>query len=278
MKENEIGVFLSSMAISDPLEAIEKARELGLDVVQIGALPDEFYNNEGIERLRRCLQENGLRASAVCAVYTGEDYSDMAAVAETVGLTNPEMLQERMAHTKRCADLADSLGAGIVTTHIGVMSEDTDSSGYKNLLDTVREIADYCGSRGLVFAMETGQETAEAMLQFIKDTGRNNVKVNFDPANMVLYGTGGPLEAVEVLRDHIAHVHVKDGLSPTQQGGLGTEVPLSQGEVNIREYIRKLADIGYSGPLVIEREAGNDRTGDIARGRKLLEKILSELP
>ncbi len=111
MKKNEIGVFLSSMAIPDPLEAVRKARELELDVVQIGALPDEFYQDDGTEKLRQCLQENGLRASAVCAVYTGEDYSNMAAVAKTVGLTNPEMLQERMAHTKRCADLADKLGA-----------------------------------------------------------------------------------------------------------------------------------------------------------------------
>ncbi len=278
MKDREIGVFLSSMAIPDPLEAIEKAKELGLDVVQIGALSDEFYHDEGMGKLRQCLQENGLRASAVCAVYTDEDYSNMEAVAETVGLTNPRMLQERVAHTKRCADLAGNLDAGIVTTHVGVMSEDTESSEYKGLLGIVREIADYCGSKGLVFAMETGQETAEAMLQFIEDTGRNNVKVNFDPANMVLYGTGGPLEAVEILKDHIAHVHVKDGLSPTAKGELGTEVPLSEGEVNIREYVRRLVDVGYEGPLVIEREAGNDRTGDIARGKKLLKEILSELP
>jgi sugar phosphate isomerase/epimerase len=105
------------------------------------------------------------------------------------------MLSKRIAHTKRCATLAAHLDARIVTTHIGVMPEDTNSKAYRNLLSTVREIADYCGSQGLTFAMETGQETAEAMLEFIKDSGRNNVKVNFDPANMVLYGTGGPLAA-----------------------------------------------------------------------------------
>ena len=274
MKKREIGVFLSSMAIPDPLESVKKAKELGLDVVQIGALPDEFYYSEGADQLRDCLQESGIRASAVCAVYGGESYVDMAAVAETVGLTNPVTLPERMAHTKRCAMLAVHLGAGIVTTHIGVMPEDANCKEYRDLLSTVREIADYCGSQGLIFAMETGQETAKAMLQFIKDTGRNNVKVNFDPANMILYGTGGPLEAVDVLRDYIAHAHVKDGLSPTEQGKLGTEVPLSKGEVNIREYVRKLLDIQYKGPLVMERESGDDRIGDIRRGKELLEEIL----
>ncbi len=277
MGKREIGVFLSSMAIQGPLESIKKAKELGLDVVQIGALPDEFYYSEGMDQLRDCLQENGISASAVCAVYEGENYADMAAVAETVGLTNPETLPERMAHTKRCAMLATRLKAGIVTTHIGVMPEDIGSKGYRDLLSTVREIADYCGNQGLIFAMETGQETAKAMLQFIKDTGRNNVKVNFDPANMILYGTGGPLEAVDVLKNYIAHAHVKDGLSPTERGKLGTEVPLSEGEVNIREYIQKLVKTGYKGPLVIEREAGDDRIGDIERGKKLLEEILAEL-
>jgi sugar phosphate isomerase/epimerase len=277
MKEREVGVFLSSMAIPDPLKAIEKARELGIRVVQIGALPAEFYESKGMERLRRCLRENGIDASAVCAVYEGESYADMASVAETVGLTNPETLPARIEHTKRCAVLAVHLGAGIVTTHIGVMPEDTGSKEYRDLVGTVREIADYCGRRGVTFAMETGQETAEAMLQFIGDVGRNNVKVNFDPANMILYGTGGPLEAVNALRNHIAHVHVKDGLSPTEQGKLGTEVPLSEGEVGIREYIRKLVQIGYKGPLIMEREAGDDRVGDIGRGKKLLEKILAEI-
>lgn len=278
MEKREIGVFLSSMAIPDPLKSIEKAHQLGLDVVQIGALPDKFYEEDGMEQLRLCLQENKIRASAVCAVYENENYADMAAVVETVGLTNPKTSPERMAHTKRCAILANHLGAGIVTTHIGVMPEETDSKGYRDLLTTVREIADFCGSNGLVFAMETGQETAEAMLQFIKDVGRNNVKVNFDPANMILYGTGGALEAVEVLRDHIVHVHVKDGLSPDENGKLGTEVLLSEGEVGIREYVRKLVEIGYKGPLVIEREAGNDRISDIKRGKELLEEILAEMP
>ncbi len=277
MKEREVGVFLSSMAIADPLKAIEKARELGIRVVQIGALPAAFYETGGMERLRVCLEENGIAASAVCAVYEGESYADMASVARTVGLTNPETLPERLEHTELCAILALHLGAGLVTTHIGVMPEDTDSRGYRDLMATVREIADYCGEQNLTFAMETGQETAEAMLQFIKDLGRNNVKINFDPANMILYGTGGPLQAVDVLKDHIVHVHVKDGLSPTEPGRLGTEVPLSEGEVGIRDYVRKLVEIGYRGPLIIEREAGEDRVGDIKRGKELLEEILREL-
>ncbi len=277
MKEREIGVFLSSMAIPDPLKAIEKARELGLKVVQIGELPAEFYGAEGREKLLRCLQENEINASAVCAVYEKESYADIAAVAATVGLTNPETLQERVEHTKRCAVLADHLGAKVVTTHVGVMAEDTKAKEYRDLVSVVRDIADYCGNKGLTFAMETGQETAEEMLQFIDAVGRNNLKINFDPANMVLYGTGGPLEAVNILKKHIAHIHVKDGLSPDEQGKLGTEVPLSQGEVGIREYIKTLVEIGYKGPLIIEREAGNDRIGDIKRGKELLEEILAEL-
>ena len=112
---------------------------MGLKVVQIGALPPEFYENAGMEKLNICLKGNGIDASAVCAVYEGENYADMEAVAKTVGLTNPETLPERMKHTKRCAILAVHLGARIVTTHIGVMPEATNSKGYRELVDIVRE-------------------------------------------------------------------------------------------------------------------------------------------
>jgi sugar phosphate isomerase/epimerase len=154
------------------------------------------------------------------------------------------------------------------------MPEDTQCEAYSRLADTVRVVADYCASREMSFAMETGQETAEAMLAFVHTVDRGNVGVNFDPANMVLYGTGGPVEAVGTLAQHVMHVHVKDGLYPVREGQLGAEVPLGEGKVGIERYIAKLKAIGYDGPLIIEREAGHDRLGDIRRGKALIESLL----
>lgn len=271
----QVGVFLSSLAIADPFDALKKVKELGIQVIQIGPMAEEYYTTEVATQFKASLAEYDIHASAVCAAYEGESYADMAAVAETVGLTNPATLEARMAHTKRCVDFGAEVGVGILTTHIGVMPEDTACEAYERLVDTVREIADYCAPREMSFAMETGQETAEAMLEFIETVeDRDNVGVNFDPANMVLYGTGKPIEAVQTLSAYILHVHVKDGLYPTEKGQLGTEVPLGEGKVGIAQYIAKLKAIGYDGPLVIEREAGDDRAGDISRGKALIKSLL----
>ena len=270
----QVGVFLSSLAIADPLEALKKAHELGFEVVQIGPMAERYYNTDFAERFKTSLARHGIRASAVCAVYEGESYADMAAVGQTVGLTNPTTLQARMAHTKRCVDFGAGAAAGVLTTHVGVMPEDAGCEAYSRLVNAVREIADHCASEDMSFALETGQETAEAMLDFIHTVDRERVGVNFDPANMVLYGTGGPIEAVGTLSSRVLHAHVKDGLYPAQEGQLGQEVPLGEGRVDIARYIAKLKAIGYDGPLIIEREAGDDRVGDISRGKAFIERLL----
>jgi len=277
LKPLEVGVFSSSLAIPDPVGALRKAKEIGINVVQIGPLPEEWYGPEGVERLKGAVEELGVELSAVCVAYKGEDYSDMERVRETVGLTNPRLLPERMEHTKRVVDFAKALGVDKITLHIGVIPKETESEDYRRLLDVARELADYCGERGITFALETGQETAEEQREFIERAGRPNIKVNFDPANMILYGTGRPVEAIEVLGPYIVHTHAKDGKWPKEEGKLGEEVPLGEGEVDVPAYVRKLYEVGYRGPLVIEREAGADRIGDILRGKQLLERVSAEL-
>jgi len=270
----QVGVFLSSLGIPDPLEALKRVEQLGIELVQIGAMDPKYYTSEFAARLKAALADQGIQASAVCAVYEGESYADMATVAQTVGLTNPDTLAARVAHTKRCVDFGAQVGVGILTTHIGVMPEDTGSGAYARLMNTVREIADYCRTKEMSFALETGQETADEMLTFVRGVGRPNLGVNFDPANMILYGTGGPIEAVGTLADHILHAHIKDGLYPAKKGQLGQEVPLGEGKVGIPQYIARLREIGYDGPLIIEREAGDDRVGDVSRGKALIQSLL----
>lgn len=276
-KPLEVGVFSSSLAIPDLVEALRKAKEIGINVVQIGPLPEEWYGSEGVRKIEETTGELGVELSAVCVAYKGEDYSDMESVRGTVGLTNPDLLPERMEHTKRVVDFAQALGIDKITLHIGVIPKERGSLEYKRLLDVAKEIADYCGDRKIIFALETGQETGEEQREFIERTKRENVKVNFDPANMILYGTGRPVQTIEVLGPYIVHTHAKDGKWPTEEGKLGEEVPLGEGEVDIPAYVKALYDAGYRGPLVIEREAGVDRIGDILRGKELLEKIVSEI-
>jgi sugar phosphate isomerase/epimerase len=118
-----------------------------------------------------------------------------------------------------------------------------------------------------------GQETAEELLAFIRAVDRPNLGINFDPANLILYGKDRPIEALESVKDHVVSCHCKDGVWPTEEGQLGSEMPLGQGQVDVPAFVAKLKAIGYAGPLTIEREAGDDRIGDILRGKALLESL-----
>ncbi len=203
--------------------------------------------------------------SAVCA-YAGEDYADMAAVHRTVGFTAPELRGERVARTKEVSEFAKSLGIEAVSCHIGFIPEDASERLYTDLRDLAREVCDYCGANGQSFVLERGQESAEVLLGFIAAVGRANLKVNFDPANMILYGSGDPLKALELLGAHVISIHCKDGKSPVAGSGmLGQEVRLGDGEVDFPGFLRTLEKIGYLGALTIEREEPDvaRRTADI---------------
>ena len=143
--------------------------------------------------------------------------------------------------------------------------------GYPKLIERIREIATAFGDLGLDLLMETGQEQANELLQFLNDLSVRNVHVNFDPANMILYGAGDPIEAIQILGRHIRHVHVKDGILSKQPGlKWGEEVPFGAGQVGPVRFLAALKSVGYTGPLVIEREAGNNRLADV---RTAIESI-----
>src|SRR5262249_37636344 len=143
-----------------------------------------------------------------------------------------------------------------VATHIGFVPENSSHPDYIAVRDMVRRVCDYAAARNQTFALETGQEPAATLLHFFKDVGRPNLRINFDPANMILYGTGDPIEALGVLGDHVVSVHCKDGEWPPKDDpkALGEEKPLGQGAVGMERFILKLKSIGYRNPLNIERE------------------------
>jgi len=266
----QIGVFLSSLGLPSAEEAAKKAKSLNLEVIQLPPFPPSFFEGPEKDALLSAISGEGLFVSAGCAGFPGEDYSDMEAVTNTVGYRQPETLEERLQITARCASVAKEAGASLLTAHVGVVPEDKSDPAWSLLVEAAQRVADDCGEKGLVFGLETGQESADWMLEYLEAVGRDNVKINFDPANMILYGTGDPIPALKTLKDLVVHVHCKDGTYPEGPGQLGTEVPLGEGKVGMDRYLDTLKEIGYEGPLVIEREAGDDRIGDIANGRDLL--------
>ncbi len=273
MKPMEVGVFLCSTGIEDPFEAAVKLNELGVTNTQIGALPPEMYVSDVAEKLKAHLADLGITPTTQFVGFPGESYASMDAVAETVGFLHADLIEERLEITRKAIDFAVVLGVPRVAAHIGFVPADHSDPAYQKLVSDMQGVADYAAENGLGFSLETGQETAEELLHFFQDIGRDNVGINFDPANLILYGKDKPIDALELLKDHVVSCHCKDGVWPEQDGELGSEAPLGEGQVDIPAFVAKLKEIGYTGPLTIEREAGDDRIGDITRGRALLESL-----
>ena len=167
------------------------------------------------------------------------------------------MLQSASLARGRLSNFAAALGLEALSCHIGFVPDDPSAPLYQELLGIARELCDMCAANGQDFVLETGQESAKTLLQFLADVARPNIKVNFDPANMVLYGSGDPLEALAMLQAYVVSVHCKDGVSPKVPGQLGQEVALGDGEVDFPGFLKLLEQINYPGLLNIEREEPN---------------------
>ncbi len=222
--------------------------------------------------------KSDLALGTVFAAYEGEDYADIPTVQRTVGFVPPETRAERERRTIEISDFAAQLGVPSIACHIGCVPEDAADPDYAAVRDVVRRICDHAAGHGQTFALETGQEPARALLTFIHDVNRPNLRINFDPANMILYGSGDPIEALRLLGPLVASVHCKDGDWPPQgvPGALGRERPLGEGAVGVERYVRTLVEVGFRGPLNVERETEDqaERLRDIARGLNLLRSIL----
>jgi len=228
-------------------------------------------------RWKSMLDEAGFTLVTVFAAYDGEDYADIPTVQRTVGFIPPATRASREARTLAVSDFAAHLGVPGIATHIGFVPEDPAHPDYTGVRNVVRRVCDYAARHGQTFALETGQERADVLAAFIAAVDRPNLRINFDPANLILYGSGEPIAALKVLAPHLASVHCKDGDWPPAgvPGALGSERPLGQGSVGIPNFIRTLKEIGFQGSLNVERETENQdaRLADIAAGLQLLRTL-----
>jgi sugar phosphate isomerase/epimerase len=274
LEELEVGVMF--WAGRAPLELVREVQKLGVRCGQLG-IPGDLVLEGAAEGWKKTLEEEAFRLVTVFAAYNGEDYADIPTVQRTVGFIPAATREERETRTYQISDFAAAIDVPGIATHIGFVPEDTSDPDYMAVRDMVRRVCDYAAKHRQTFALETGQEPAEVLLGFFRDVDRENLRVNFDPANMILYGTGDPIEALGVLAPHVVSVHCKDGDWPPKDvaGALGTEQPLGSGSVGIPSYIEKLKSIGYTGTLNIEREVPDreQRLRDIRAAIKLLNSL-----
>ncbi len=260
---------------------LEVAHELSIPTIQLHAPARSTRTPENAERFLQRLDELGIQLTAVFGGFEGESYADIPTVARTVGLVPPETRQVRTIEMKEIADFAKTLLCDVVALHLGFVPHDRTDPLYQEVIEVTRDLCDHCAGNGQRLHLETGQESADALLQFIEDVQRENLFINFDPANMVLYGTGDPIEALRKVGPFVRSVHCKDGKWADKPGKeWGTEVPLGEGDVGMENYLRTLLEIGYDGPLTIEHEIPQEpdrQKREIGHAVQLLTELKQKL-
>lgn len=272
MDDLEIGVMF--WAGRDDLATI---KSLGVRCGQLGIEGGMALTQSSAAEWKAALAQEQFTLATVFCAYEGESYADIPTVQQTVGFIPSKTRETRERRTMEVSDFAAKIGVTSIACHIGFVPDDRSDADYLAVRNVVRRICDHAAAQGQTFALETGQESAEALLRFIEDTGRGNLKINFDPANMVLYGTGDPIKAFESLAEHVVSVHAKDGDWPPrdQPGALGTERRLGEGAVDIPRFVETMKRCGYRGTVNVEREIQDQqqRLADIRAAIKLLRKL-----
>jgi L-ribulose-5-phosphate 3-epimerase len=252
--------------------AIKRVHDLGFPTCQVSV---HNLDDGAAAALRQALDRYGVEATSAVGGGPGPEIYDFYRGPQTIGLVPRETRAARIANYRKVSDFAKKVGIPAVQGHCGFIPENPNDPLYAETVSAIREVAAYCKGNGQNFRCETGQETPITLLRAIQDVGLDNLGVNFDAANLILYGKANPVDAVEILGPYIQGVHAKDGLYPTDPRNLGREVPIGQGKVNFPVLIGKLKAIGYRNPLTIEREIrGEKQTADILAAKAYLEKLI----
>ncbi len=245
-------------------DCFDHVRTFGLSVCQLMSWNMEDATDAIADNIVRYSGESGVRICAMWAGLPGRNVWNFSEGPVTLGLVPPQSRQERVECLKRWADFAVRIGAPAIITHCGFIPENLTDSEYDPIVDAIREVAHYCGERGLEFWFETGQETPVVLLRTFERVGTSNLGINYDPANLILYGKGNPIDALDVIGPYVRNIHVKDGFYPTNGTELGREVRPGQGKVRFPEFVAKLVKSGFSGEWIIEREIeGEEQAKDI---------------
>jgi sugar phosphate isomerase/epimerase len=260
---------------------LDVAKELGVPTIQLHTPKKESRTPERAREFLDRLKSLGIQVTCVFAGFEGESYADIPTVSKTVGLVPRETRAARTAELLEIAEFAKLLGVSAVGLHIGFVPHDPSSETYQEVLSVTREVCDRLAANGQALHLETGQEPADVLLAYLQDVDRRNLFINFDPANMILYGVGEPIPALLTLGKYVRSIHCKDAKWSDQPGKTwGAEVAIGSGDVDFNAYLRTLAEIGYDGPLTIEREIPQEadrQKAEIASALSFLNQLKSQL-
>lgn len=252
----DIGVINS---LKNGGRCFDHVSQFGLGVCQLCSWDPTLATPEIAATTKAEAARAGVRICAMWGGVPGPARWNFTEGPVTLGLVPPEHRRLRTDALKRWVDFAVWIGAPAVITHCGFIPENMTDANYAPVVAAIREVAEYGKSKGIGFWFETGQETPVVLLRVIEDVATGNLGINLDPANLILYGKGNPIDALDVIGPYVRNIHVKDGFYPTNGKQLGREVPVGQGRVRFPEFLRRLKDIGFTGELIIEREISGDQ-------------------
>lgn len=272
----ELGVLSSFTEDgSNPFDVIAR---YGVATTQLNNWDMSKWTRENAEKVKRDLKSSGVRLAALWTGYSGTVIWDLIDGPDTMGLIPEYTRKRRIADLKAGADFAAMVGAPAIITHCGFIPETPKCHLYMEVLDALGEIAEYCQKLGLGFWFETGQETPVTLLRTIEDIGLPNLGINLDTANIILYGKGNPVDALDVFGKYVRNLHIKDGVYPQNGHKLGHETPIGQGKVDFEKVITKLHELGFTGELVVEREiTGEQQAKDIMTALDYIGKLVDNL-
>ena len=274
MNMDRIGVCSWSLQVKNIPELSKFTEKLGVSNVQIACGDPHHASWDEGEKMPSVAKSASFKITGSMLGFPGEDYTTPKTIELTGGFGDPATRKERIERFQWAAKRSIELGTKDIMLHAGFIPP-LGNPERKSFLDTLKQVSAIAKKHDINVSFETGQESAERLLKTLEDLSETNLFVNFDPANMLLYDQGDPIEAVEILGKYIRSVHLKDAIRPNSKGEWGQEVPLGKGQVDFPRLLKTLNKVGFNGPLNIEREVGNqkERFDDILHAVNFLSSI-----
>lgn len=271
----KLGVFVYLSNNID--EEFAKLKANGFSSCQLGCWDISLYSDENADKVKKASQQHGIEITALWAGWSGPMMWNFYEGPATLGIVPVAFRFKRMEELMLGSDFAEKINVSDVITHMGFLPENPSSTEYAEVVAAIKTVASCCKKKNQYLLFETGQETPVTLKRTIEDVGTGNLGINLDPANLILYGKGNPVDALSVFGEYVRNIHGKDGNYPTDGKNLGKETPIGQGSVNYPAFIKKLKEIGYDGPITIEREiSGEKQIRDILMAKEYIEKLWAQ--
>ena len=274
----KIGTCVSLSSMNGLEDKLSQLHKYGFSSCQLISWNPQVWTDENAAVIRSLLDTYGITVSAFWCGWEGPSDWNFFEGQLTLGLVPADYRYARVKNLCDGADFAKKLGITDVVTHMGFIPENPYDPNYPGFCRAVRTVAEHLKNNGQYLLFETGQETPVTLLRCFEAVGCENLAVNLDTANLILYGKANPVDALEVFGKYVRNLHAKDGCWPVNGHDLGRETPIGEGRVDFPAVFRKLHELGYDSWVTIEREIdGDQQIRDILSARDYLQSILEEV-